>query len=295
MAAGISLFIFLDNDIILPPHYIKSVRSGFLRAKGEIINLGGAVPIVIEKDKLVRENLTDNIIRDWQEIPENIKSLDLYYFLGVNKWKETYVYSPVCAKFTEHFGIKRLLEIHQSGEKIWPADNEEHRKRVFASKSYHLETATLPGGVVVFDDNLWKQNGPFSVAFSPYGNEDSEFFVRAHHRGYANVILKDVAVIHKNKRGSNRNYFYKRMIEGRMRRILIDNYIDGIKEKLFCYVDSTFGFILVFLSFNEFRLVDRLKIAYWYLYGYFSKPRITEKQFCQLAASKGMERRFSVL
>ena len=66
------------------------------------------------------------------------------------------------------------------------------------------------------------------------------------------------------------------------------------KKKLFCYVDSTFGFILVFLSFNEFRLVDRLKIAYWYLYDIF-KAKDYGKAAKQLAASKGMERRFSVL
>ena len=152
LAAGISLFIFLDNDIILPPRYIEGVRSGFLRGKRELTNLGGVVPIIIDQDKLVKENLTDNIIRDWQEIPKDIKSSDLYYFLGVNKWKEIYVYSPACAKFIEHFGISRLLELDQVGEQIWPADNEEYRKKVFASKSQHLETATLPGGVVVFDD-----------------------------------------------------------------------------------------------------------------------------------------------
>jgi GT2 family glycosyltransferase len=288
MKWGADLFISLDNDLVLPSKYIENVIFAYNVLKREVTNLGIIAPVIVDYRKFYDAGFQKCDINRWGEVCPLRKTKDIYYHLGVREWAGVYLHSPLYQQLRRALVPIKCMDVLAKSIGNWIAGSQIERQLLFEEPYAYHRVDTLPGGVHVFDREFRSSIGPFDERFAPYGNEDSEFCIRALFANYRSYLLKDICVIHDvDDRLNKRSYFFIKMLNGRARRLLVDLYVKSFMERSICYIDCVFLMPYHIVRYDGACLRERIENAFWYLYGFFLKPLLSEKDFLKLKKSSG--------
>jgi GT2 family glycosyltransferase len=289
MRWGADLFVSVDNDLMLPLQYIEKLIHSYNFLKKKTKKLGVIAPVIVDYRRFYDSGFLKEDIDRWETIELLEKQKDIYYHLGVREWAGVYLYSPLYRKMRKKFCWLKRMGTMANSIGIWIAGSSIERKKLFRDPHSYFEVDTLPGGVHVFDREFRNSVGRFDERFAPFGNEDSEFCIRALTQNYQSYLLKDICVIHDiDDRLRQRSSFYVKMLGGRARRLLVDLYVGNFFEKILCYFDCVFLMSYHVAKYDGPCFNIRMTNTYWHLYGFIFKPLISENEFSHMRETSKM-------
>ena len=202
------IVLIIDNDVVPPADYVRSLAAFLVREKGAGV-AGGVVADInayAESDgramshddlaNLRSEDIKKQVLRDLTR--------DRIYHMGIRK---DYLYAyfsilPKCMQVIGYFKIFAALHflfgVHVN---VFPSlrSNAKYRKMIRDGLDKY-EVSNVAGCSQAFRRELLDRVGFLDERFSPYGFEDADFCIRAMRAGYRNYIDTNTWLLHGTDR-----------------------------------------------------------------------------------------------